>query len=235
MTAELHNRNVREHDEIIHMKRGHGADVARHMKEHSDKVNPHLLLHEEKLKLDDKALSAEEKGRVYHHRPDLATFVKEEVEHRKHVDRTDVHDQDEEHRMHVAEDAEVDGGRLDFNIRRRQMEEEAQEMEEAENQLLADQHGKEIGMVGPPESPTRKGVFSLPTRAPVERFPLNLSQIPVVRGPAGKRENTKTVADIYGAGHGVNMGNKMLKGGHKFTYHVTGLGTESAAAMVGIL
>merc|ERR1712072_52123 len=92
-----------------------------------------------------------------------------------------------------------------------------------------------IGMVGPPESPTRKGTFSLPTRAPPERFPLNLNSIPVVRGPAGKRENTKTVADIYGAGYGVKLGNKMLQGAHKFTYHVTGLGTDAATAMVGIL
>jgi len=232
-----HNRNKREQYELLHKTRGHGADVAKHMKEHADQVNPHMLLHEEELKNDDKALSAEEKGKVYHHRPDLATFIDEEVHHRKHVDRVQEEDLEEEERMHRAEDEEVDGGRLDFNIRRRQMEEDvrAQEAEEAAA-LAAQNAGKNaIGLVGPPASPTRKGVFSLPTRAPQERFPLNLSQIPVVRGPAGKRENTKTVADIYGAGFGVKLGNKMLAGAHKFTYHVTGLGNDSEAAMVGIL
>jgi hypothetical protein len=111
----------------------------------------------------------------------------------------------------------------------------AEELAEEEETYVPEEGAQAFDMVGPIGSPTRKGVYSLPTRAPEQRFPLNLHSLPVVRGPAGKRENSRTVADIYGSHFGVQVGNKQAANQPKHTYNVVGMGTAANSAVIGII
>merc|ERR1719262_1544858 len=87
----------------------------------------------------------------------------------------------------AAEDATLDPGRLTYADK---IHERAKRMYEIE----ADGHpdsprgvGSNVNMTGGIYSPTRKGKFSLPTRAPEERHPLNTRGLPLLKGPAGQR------------------------------------------------
>merc|ERR1719359_2057569 len=134
-------------------------------------------------------------------------------------------------------EGELEPGRIDFEGLQ-YMEKKAAEAaaaEEAQGAYEAVEGAQEFDLVHPIGSPTRKGVYSLPTRAPEQRFPLNLHSLPVVRGPAGKRENARTVADVYGSSFGVQVGNKQAANAPKHTYNVVGMGTAASAAIVGIL
>jgi len=182
--------------------------------------------------------SPEERGTTYHHRPDIKQFIHEQVEHLEHKDVSpnSVHRRSKEHdELMEAMEVEVEPGRIDFEgiqYMARKAEEAAEEAEA--NQYVPEEGAQEIDLTGPIGSPMRKGVYSLPTRAPEQRFPLNLHSLPVVRGPAGKRENARTVSDVYGAKFGVQVGNKQSGNAPKHTYNVVGLGTAADAAIVGI-
>merc|ERR550514_607507 len=133
-------------------------------------------------------------------------------------------------------EGEVEPGRRDFDGVMYAME-KAKEADE-EDEYVPEEGAVDMGampMLGPIGSPTRKGVYSLPTRAPEQRFPLNLHSLPVVRGPAGKRENSRTVSDVYGHSYGVQVGNKQAANAPKHTYNVVGMGTAANAAVVGII
>lgn len=184
--------------------------------------------------------SPEERGTTYHHRPDIQQFIHEEVAHLPHKDispnsiKRRSKDQDE---LMEAMEGEMEAGRMDFDGVRHMARkaEEAAHAEEEARMYQADPDAPEVDLVGPIGSPLRKGVYSLPTRAPEQRFPLNLHALPVVRGPAGKRENARTVADVYGSSFGVQVGNKQSGNAPKHTYNVVGLGTAADCATVGIL
>jgi hypothetical protein len=184
--------------------------------------------------------SPEERGTTYHHRPDIKQFIHEEVMHEAHKDvspNTVKRRSKEHHDLMEAMEGEEEPGRKDFEgleyaAHKAHM---LAEEEEERDHYVPEEGALEIDLVGPIGSPTRKGVYSLPTRAPEQRFPLNLHHLPVVRGPAGKRENSRTVSDVYGQHYGVQVGNKQSANAPKHTYNVVGMGTAATAAAVGIL
>jgi len=191
-------------------------------------------------KYGDLYKSPEERGSTYHHRPDIAQFIEETVEHKPHQDvspstvRRRSKDRDS---LLEAMEGEVEPGRRDYDGVMYAME-KAREADEEDDAYVPEEGAVDMGampMLGPVGSPTRKGVYSLPTKAPEQRFPLNLHGLPVVRGPAGKRENARTVSDVYGAHFGVQVGNKHSANAPKHTYNVVGMGTAANSAVIGIL
>jgi hypothetical protein len=191
-------------------------------------------------KYGDLYKSPEERGTTYHHRPDIKQFIHEEVMHTAHVDVSPntVRRRSKEHSdLMAAMEGENEPGRKDFDAvgysAHKAAEDAARHAEEEE--YHPEEGAVEFDTIGPIGSPTRKGVYSLPTRAPEQRFPLNLHSLPVVRGPAGKRENSRTVSDVYGHSYGVQVGNKQAANAPKHTYNVVGMGTAANAAVVGIL
>jgi hypothetical protein len=188
-------------------------------------------------KYGDLYKSPEERGTTYHHRPDIAQFIHEEVTHTAHKDVSPntIRRRSKEHDIFMnAMEGEMEPGRRDFEGVQHAARQAALAAA-AEDEYVPEEGAIETDLVGPIGSPTRKGVYSLPTRAPEQRFPLNLHSLPVIRGPAGKRENARTVADVYGATYGVQVGNKQAGNAPKHTYNVVGLGTAANSAAIGIL
>jgi hypothetical protein len=189
-------------------------------------------------KYGDLYLSPEERGSTYHHRPDIKQFIHEEVTHQTHRDvspNTVRRRSKEREDLMEAMEGEMEPGRREYEAVEYAYNKAAEAQGSDEDEYVPEEGAIETDAVGPIGSPTRKGVYSLPTRAPEQRFPLNLHSLPVVRGPAGKRENSRTVADVYGASFGVQVGNKQAANAPKHSYTVVGLGTNANASVVGML
>merc|ERR1719217_468424 len=101
-----------------------------------------------------------------------------------------------------AVESTLDGGRTDFydvaHLKGKRMYWIETDVASPRNK---DPNADTTDMIGAIISPTRKGKFSLPTKAPEERPPLNIRGLPLMKGAAGQRQNKRTVADVYGANH----------------------------------